>query len=141
VVVAADGPEAVQDGLPMPAMGFASDAPPVEASFSAMPSSPASSFARSASRPMASVFSIGGKPAFSTNSAVTSGITIVSATRWSSPTASSNDACVTARMSTSSRQLGATTFGRVPPSTTPTLTVTPGQRPFSSCRAIVECAA
>ncbi len=37
--------------------------------------------------------------------------------------------------------MGATTFGRVPPSTTPTLTVTPGQRPFSSCRAIVECAA
>ena len=40
---------------------------------------------------------------------------------------------VTARTSTSSEQRSATTLGRVPPSMTPTLTVTPGQRPLSAC--------
>ena len=39
------------------------------------------------------------------------------------------------------RSWRATTFGRVPPWITPTLTVTPGQRPFSACSAIVACAA
>ena len=84
---------------------------------------------------------MGGKPAFSTNSAVTSGTTVVSATRRTSATASSNAAAFVARMSTSSSHSGATTFGRVPPRTTPTFTVTPGQRPFSAWSAIVECAA
>ena len=41
----------------------------------------------------------------------------------------------TARTSTSSSQRSATTLGRVPPPMTPTLTVTPGQRPLSACRS------
>ena len=41
----------------------------------------------------------------------------------------------TARTSTSSEHRSATTLGRVPPAMTPTLTVTPGQRPLSACRS------
>ena len=38
-------------------------------------------------------------------------------------------------MSTSRWHRSATTFGRVPPAMTPTLTVTPGHRPLRACRS------
>ena len=46
-----------------------------------------------------------------------------------------------ARRSISSSAHSATMFGRMPPRMTPTLTVTPGQRPLSAVRASVLCAA
>jgi len=46
-----------------------------------------------------------------------------------------------ARRSTSRLHVSATTLGRVPPRSTPTLTVTPGQRPLRACRASVLWAA
>ena len=42
----------------------------------------------------------------------------------------------TARTSTSSVHCSGTTLGRVPPPITPTLTVTPGQRPLSACSSV-----
>ena len=48
---------------------------------------------------------------------------------------------VTARTSTSIVHRSATTFGRVPPLTTPTLTVTPGHRPLSAWSSVTMRAA
>ncbi len=50
--------------------------------------------------------------------------------RASSASASANSAAFAARRSTSSRQVSATTLGRVPPAMTPTLQVTVGHCPF-----------
>ena len=52
-----------------------------------------------------------------------------------SASAASSASRLVARTSTSSVQRSATTFGRVPPAMTPTLTVTPGQRPLSAWRS------
>ena len=65
----------------------------------------------------------------------TSGTTVASAIRRTSASAASSSARATPRTSTSSEQRSATTLGRVPPPMTPTLTVTPGQRPLSACRS------
>ena len=46
-----------------------------------------------------------------------------------------------ARRSTSRTARSATTLGRVPPAITPTLQVTPGQRPVRACRPTTWCAA
>ena len=55
--------------------------------------------------------------------------------------ASSRVARCTERRSTWMTQSAATTLGRVPPRTTPALTVTPGQRPLSACSATILWAA
>ena len=91
--------------------------------------------ARRAGRCAAS-FSIGHQRAIGSNSTVVSGTTVGRrAIRRISASAASSSARVTPRTSTSSEQRSATTFGRVPPAMTPTLTVTPGQRPLRACRS------
>ena len=69
------------------------------------------------------------------SSTVVSGTSVASAIRRISASAVSSASRSVARTSTSSEQRSATTLGRVPPAITPTLTVTPGQRPLSACRS------
>ena len=70
------------------------------------------------------------------NSTVVSGTSVASAiSRIAASAGLERLARRSARTSTSSVQRSATTFGRVPPAMTPTLTVTPGQRPLSACRS------
>ena len=73
------GPRPSMDGTPIPAVVLASDAPPVAASRSSKPSSPAIDCACPTSRPERSSFSIGQCRACSTTSTVTSGITVLAA--------------------------------------------------------------
>ena len=104
--------------------------PPVEVSLT---SNPRRSRARPLvdERPDRSSFSIGHQRAMSVISAVVSGTARAVSRSRIAASAASRSSRRTARTSTSSSQRSATTLGRVPPATTPTLNVTPGQRPFS----------
>ncbi len=127
--------------MPAADVVFASDAPPVAASRNANPSSPASSTAMSTKRAAPSFFSIGRCHPCPTTSVVTSGTTCSAQIRSISASASWSVSSAGARRSTWSSHRSATTFVRVPPWTTPTFTVTPGQRPLSPCSATIACAA
>ena len=122
VVVAAHRPEAVEaTGRPCPAVVFASDAPPVAASFTLNPSRSATAFVCSTSRPTASVFSIGRHEHSVDTSTVVPGTSVVAASSRIAAMAASRPSPVTARASTSSSQRSGTTLGRVPPRIVPTL--------------------
>ena len=125
----------------MPDVVLASEAPPVAASWSSNPSLAASLTAWSTSRLDRSSFSIGQWRAPSSSVTLTSGTTVAAHTSRMATSAASSPARSTARTSTSSRHRSATTFGRVPPTMTPTFTVTPGQHPLSACRCVVIRAA
>ena len=130
------GPRPSRVGVPAAVVVFASDAPPVAASRSSNPSSAATSTASSARRAPPSLFSMGRCQPLPSTSTVTSGTSVLGA-----------DALDLGLGRLERRELGrtevdlqlaplGTTFVRVPPWTTPTFTVTPGQRPFSACSAI-----
>jgi len=121
----------------MPAVVFASEAPPVTASRTVNPSRSERAVACLSSRAAAGSFSIGQWRPRTSISQVVSGTVAVDAMRPTSASAASRSARLRARRSTSSRASSATTLGRVPERSTPTLQVTPGQRPLSSCRATV----
>ena len=135
------GPRPSTVGTPSPAVVLASEAPPVAASLSSKPRRRASATATSTSAVVPADFSIGQALALSSTTHVTSGTVVDDAMRRTSASASSSAARVTARRSTSRRASAGTTLGRVPPLTTPTLTVTPGQRPLRAVRASALCAA
>ena len=135
------GPRPSIVGTPIPAVVFASEAPPVAASRSSNPIDPASAIACPTSRPERASFSIGQWRPASAMSTVTSGTVRGSQAARIAASASTSVSRVTARQSTSSVHRSATTFGRVPPAITPTLTVTPGQRPLSAWSSVTIRAA
>ena len=127
--------------MPRAAVVFASDAPPVAASRSLESELAGDPAARATSRAEASVFSIGGWPAVRRQATHVRRRSATPTRRSISAAASSKASAVTARRSTCQLAALGTTFGRVPPWMTPTLTVTVGQRPFSAWSAITWCAA
>ncbi len=135
------GPRPSIVGTPIPAVVLASEAPPVAASWSGKPSSAARATAWSTSRPERASFSIGRWRPFSVVSMVMPPTSLGTSVSAIAASTASSSAPVTARTSTSMVHRAATTFGRVPPSITPTLTVTPGQRPLSAWRSCVMRAA
>src|SRR5450756_316400 len=135
------GPRPSSVGTPIPAVVLASDAPPVAVSRTWKPSRAASACACSTSRSVRGSFSIGQWRWSSAATTTTSGTVGAAASAWTAAVAASMAARSTARRSTSRTTRSATTFGRVPPSMTPTLHVTPGQRPASAWRPTTWCAA
>ena len=99
------------------------------------------SIASPARRAPPSFFSIGRCQPLPSATTVTSGTVVCVHRRWISASASSSVASEGERSSTCNSASAATTFVRVPPRTTPTFTVTPGQRPFNACSAMTWWAA
>ena len=135
------GPRPSIVGTPAPAVVLPSEAPPVAASRRLNPSSAASRAACSTSRPEASVRSMGQCRDSSSTRPLTSGMVERSAMAVMAASRASRSARWTARTSISRVVRSGTMFGRVPPLMAPTLTVAPGTRPSSSCRATTLWAA
>ena len=109
------GPSPSIVGVPAADVVLASEAPPVAASRSSNPSSPATATAMSTRRAAPSFFSIGRCQPFPTTWVVTSGTTCSAQIRSISASAASSVSSSGERRSTWSSHRSATTFVRVPP--------------------------
>ena len=128
-------------GRPTAAVVLASPAPPVAASPTSNPRSRATAWDSPTSAATASVRSIGGCRWAGSSSAPAPWTVAAATIRSTSSMAWSKAAIVAALTSTCRLARSATTLVRLPPRSTPTLQVTPGQRPFRAARATVLWAA